>query len=259
MEKLLHKPDEGDYAVNFNPNEILELYTPGGENRTRRDLIDPAHTVTLTFTCEHLKYAEIVKFVGDYVGRNCEPFLIDLQLYASAYTEETVILVPNSFRLVSHNALQYVLSMEVEVATAGDPYTDGSVYVDLNAVTNAGPLPSVGVTVSGLNPLDYYEITLPLGLTFTGWSAWPSDDSTGPGHPLGPGFMWGNGFLVQGSLPVGVGNWTFGSSDGYADGETARAAFGSQMINGFSQYIFWISDINPADNRGGVSIRIRKL
>ncbi len=121
MEKFPHLPDEGDYGVNFNPNEWLEQQTDGGEARTRRDIIAPAHTVTLSFTCNPKKYAEIVAFVGDYVGRNCEPFLIDLQIYSNAYTEETVVLVPDSFNLVSHNALNYVVSMEVEIDPNGEP------------------------------------------------------------------------------------------------------------------------------------------
>ena len=151
------------------------------------------------------------------------------------------------------------VSAVCEVRGRGDlPMTPhpSPIIVDVDAVLNGGNY-IVGAAATGFDVSDELTLTLPPGQTFTGWSAWNSDSATGPGTPPPPGQYWGNGFIVTGMNGSSPGSaWTFGSTDGYPNGEAARAAFGSGMVTGYTAYRFWISDANPGDNRGGVSIQI---
>lgn len=123
--------------------------------------------------------------------------------------------------------------------------------------TNGGNLSSVGVVVSGLLANATYEVTMPAGLTHAGFSGYSSDGAA-PG-----GLAWSSILTVTGGPGPGVAfnhprSQQMGS-DGHATGEAARAAFGTHNITGYTEFSFWVYDDNPTDNRGGFSIRLRRV
>ena len=136
-----------------------------------------------------------------------------------------------------------------------------AIYVDVSAVANCGPSSSGGLLVTGFAVTDVLHITQPTGRIYAGYSAWPSDDSTLP--PTTPSNQkWGNAFVVTGGPggPANIGDarsFAFGVDKGYPTGEAARAAFvGPVNVTGYTEYVFWISDGAPSDNRGGASLAI---
>lgn len=135
--------------------------------------------------------------------------------------------------------------------------------VDLNGASNSGPTSAVGILLTGFTASAVYRITQPLGRLYAGYSPWPSDGSALP--PTTPSDQkWGNAFCVTGGpgAPVGNGDarsFYFGLDRGFPDGETARAAFAAVQITGYTEYVFWVPDGSPSDNRGGISLLIERL
>ena len=177
-----------------------------------------------------------------------------------AASNNLIALLSSSNRFVMYEVYTITLTDGTTLTWRnGDPLFASGQFnfqiVDLDAKINGGTSQAVGVTVSGLDASATYSVTLPAGLTHTGWSAWSSDSATGPGTPPPPGQYWGNGFVVNG----GASGWSFGYVDGYPNGEAARAAFTGGTVAGHTSYTFWISDTNPSDNRGGLSILLSRL
>lgn len=133
------------------------------------------------------------------------------------------------------------------------------VIVDLAAGSNDGATSAVGVTLSGLNASETYRLSLPAGQTHSGWSAWPSDDDP---RLHNPAIIWGNLLTVTKGPGPAVGpsdprTSQFGSITGWPNGEAARAAFAPVTITGATEYTFWLADLAPGDDRGGLSILVR--
>lgn len=145
-----------------------------------------------------------------------------------------------------------VIQDSVDTATValGAPF---STIVNIDAISNAALSSSVGVKVSGLDPNAIYLLDMPVGAgRFTGWSFVSNDYES---HVASPPNAWGNLFQVTRDDSSTA---SFGVVQGYPDGPSAQAAFAGGSVTGSTSYTFWISDIRPADNRGGLSIRITK-
>lgn len=135
--------------------------------------------------------------------------------------------------------------------------------IDVSAVSNSGATSANGFVQTGFDPTATYLVTRPAGRLYDGYSAWPTNNSALP--PTTPSNeKWGNLLVVTGGPGVAVGitdprSFEFGVDRGFPDGETARAAFVPGTVTGYSEYAFWISDPNPADNRGGASPRVERI
>ena len=138
-----------------------------------------------------------------------------------------------------------------------DNYISVSSMHNHAAVGIGGLNSSVGFVVSGLLANATYELTLPPGQSYVAFSGYPSDGSA-PG-----GLAWSSIITITGGPGPGV---SFNDprsqqvgSDGHATAEAARAAFGAPTITGYTEYSFWIYDNQPGDNRGGISLRLRRI
>ncbi len=133
--------------------------------------------------------------------------------------------------------------------------------VNLSAVgsANVGNTSAVGVVVGGFDPGRVVNISL-RSTPNLGWSAWPAD--SGPGIPTHP---WSNSLVVtQGdtSVPVGAGDarsFNFGSANVYASAQEAFDAFPGGSVTGASTYTLWLYDPAPADDRGGLTVRLSEV
>jgi hypothetical protein len=117
--------------------------------------------------------------------------------------------------------------------------------VELVAPGNSGSTQAVGVSVSGFDPAQTYRATL-LQPPRQAWSAFPTDGSNG-------GLTWNCIYRINTTV------FSPAPAPNYATAALAFAAssdFIARVI-GSSTYVFWMSDPNPSDNRGGLTIRIR--
>lgn len=133
--------------------------------------------------------------------------------------------------------------------------------VDLNARVHAGANSAVGVLLSGLYPDRQYVLTQPAGGVYTAYSYFATD-----GEAVVPGQIWANGLVATGgpgasapytdprSLIVGSG----AEDPQWATASAARAAFGSHVITGYTEFRLWIYDSLVPDNRGGLSLYIEE-
>lgn len=141
----------------------------------------------------------------------------------------------------------YIVNNNEDITAVLEP--QGSpVYVDISAPLNCGISQAVGVTVTGLDPLTEYDVTLPPGRTHTAWSGYPS----GPQWHSQLTYIGNDG----GGVMTGIGPAVFD----HVTAEAARIAFPSgNTITGHSSYTFWMHDNNPSDNRGGLSVCLSPL
>lgn len=125
------------------------------------------------------------------------------------------------------------------------------------------PLPGKGATISGtsgylidgVSPNDLLLLTMPDGLTYRAWSAWPTDDATAPPPPA-PGYVWFASFRVTSEAGTDAFNTT-----AYTSEDAAFEAGRDNMpvhLSGSTWYRIWLYDPNPPDNRGGLSIRVHR-
>jgi hypothetical protein len=125
-----------------------------------------------------------------------------------------------------------------------------------NAATSPAGAAAVGILISGYDPSQTIQVTLPPGQLYTAYSVW--------GGPAHTGFHTGSGnrfnvipdgdtgaMFAVGTNPPGA-DGTFGW-DGY---EAARAGFGVQTFTGASSYLLYLDDTPITDNSGGLSIHI---
>lgn len=145
------------------------------------------------------------------------------------------------------------------------PIRVGEVFISDLAfpATSAGTASGyAGVVLQGgFTASDVLIIDKPAGLTYQGWSRWSSDtDSRAAGLP------WSNDFVVTDADGNDVRYW-FGEveDDGdvterYATAAEAEAAYSGRYIalTGSAKYTLWLDDTPPADNRGGLSVRVYK-
>jgi hypothetical protein len=153
-----------------------------------------------------------------------------------------------------------IVSASVEIIpSSAISYSTVGIY-DISATTDvsttaAGGL-SVGVLVSGFDPLNHARFTLPSGQTFEGWRSATS-----------PAIVYQNAFdaiLDEDSArsfrvsDAGTSTSSTLHVAGYATPTAARESFGSQTLTGASTYRLYILDSPTADNALGVSVRVER-
>lgn len=101
---------------------------------------------------------------------------------------------------------------------------------------------SAGVTINdGFTEHDVLVVEKPKGLTYKAWSRWSSSDK------------WEN------SIAVTANEKTKNYWDGVFATQDDAEHYASNLyftLSGSDSYRFWINDIPPTDNRGGVSLRV---
>ncbi len=118
--------------------------------------------------------------------------------------------------------------------------------IELVAPANCGSSQTVGITVGGFSAALTYRMTL-LQTPRQAWSGFGSDSNNG-------GNTWLCYWRVNTTIfqPVITPNYFPTAAAAYA----ASAPFVGRITNA-STYTFWLEDNNPADNRGGLTIKIR--
>jgi len=107
---------------------------------------------------------------------------------------------------------------------------------------------SAGITIdSGFTAKDVLVVDKPKGLTYKAWSGWPRDHATEP--------SWLNEISV--TSVSGVKKFWSGHFYTAEDAED-YASNNYFTLTGSDFYRFWIDDIPPTDNRGGMSLRVYK-
>ncbi|MFN4106896.1 MAG: hypothetical protein ACK4GF_13045 [Acinetobacter johnsonii] len=110
---------------------------------------------------------------------------------------------------------------------------------------------SAGVTITGgFTATDVLVVEKPKGLTYKAWSQWSTDSD-----PSARGLPWENTICVTSSgVTQKFWNQRFKTQIEAED----FAAHHYFKLSGSDEYRFWIDDIPPTDNRGGVSLRVYK-
>ena len=106
-----------------------------------------------------------------------------------------------------------------------------------------------GITYA-LSPLDILIIEQTTGLTYEAVSRWSTD-----GNPLAGGLPWGCGFDVKTEDSV-ITSYRATMYTTAAAANAAAVAAGPVSISGHSSYTIFIPDVNPPDNRGGLSLKV---
>lgn len=116
---------------------------------------------------------------------------------------------------------------------------------------------------SGFTADDILVIDKPAGLTYQGWSYWSSD-----ANPLAGGRPWTNAFWVTDGSGTTTQHWggdtivdeSVPVDERYSSAAAAESAMVTRNVylSGSTYYRVWLFDTPPGDNRGGLSVRIRK-
>lgn len=112
-------------------------------------------------------------------------------------------------------------------------------------------------TISGLDPLDVLQISVPGGGAYTAWSRWASDGFNG-------GLTWGNGVWITDDDDVTTAyldtypatTWYFATPE---EAAAAAAAAPPMELTGSATYRLHFNDWVVNLNRGGLSLRVVKL
>lgn len=108
---------------------------------------------------------------------------------------------------------------------------------------------SAGVTIKdGFTEHDVLVIEKPKGLTYKAWSRWSSDSMIPVGRK-----PWENSITVT----ANGSSKTYWEQEFLTQNEAEEYAANLYFtLSGSDSYRFWINDIPPTDNRGGVSLRV---
>lgn len=108
---------------------------------------------------------------------------------------------------------------------------------------------SAGVTINdGFTEHDVLVVEKPKGLTYKAWSRWSSDSMIPVGRK-----PWENSITVT----ANGSSKTYWEQEFLTQNEAEEYAANLYFtLSGSDSYRFWIDDIPPTDNRGGVSLRV---
>ncbi len=131
-----------------------------------------------------------------------------------------------------------------------------TINLDQASYTYTTPEVATGYQLSGFNPGDILLMDWPAGLTYSAWSSWPNDTDNG-------GMTWRTRFLVKKADNSWEYHFNLGDAQQYFSTQAAAAAAAqanpAESISGSTSYRFSMIDVDPASNRGGLSLRIRKI
>lgn len=144
---------------------------------------------------------------------------------------------------VRHDGVQQWYKEKADIIAIPEKILIDDLKFPANLATTDG---SAGITIdSGFTAKDVLVVEKAKGLTYKAWSGWPRDHATEP--------SWLNEISV--TSVSGVKKFWSGHFYTAEDAED-YASNNYFTLTGSDFYRFWIDDIPPTDNRGGVSLRV---
>lgn len=119
----------------------------------------------------------------------------------------------------------------------------------LSATSNAGTTSAVGILVGSLDATDVVYIDKPTDAASLAWS--PYNVDAGNAQP------WRNDFRITSSLGS-VSYWENTLAATAADSHAIAVSNGTIEISGVNSFTLWIYDTPVNDNRGGITLRVRR-
>ena len=147
---------------------------------------------------------------------------------------------------VRHDGIQQWYKEKADIIAIPEKVLIDDLKFAANLATTDG---SAGITInSGFTSNDILVVEKPKGLAYKAWSNWSSDT-----NPDAGGKPWTN------KISVTAGDKTTEFWDEYFQTANEAEDYASNLyftLTGSDSYKFWINDIPPTDNRGGVSLRV---
>lgn len=124
LDKLMIPPDENGYSITENSGGLIEVVLDGGSPRTRLDELDGSRTITLQWSGRPQRWKTVNDFFRKNMGRNYEPFLLDLIIATAEYQEYTCNLIPDSIKTSTPEGIAWIIQAQLEVQSDDDELTD---------------------------------------------------------------------------------------------------------------------------------------
>ena len=144
---------------------------------------------------------------------------------------------------VRHDGIEQWYKEKADIIAIPEKVLIDDLKFPANLATTDG---TAGITLSGgFTEKDVLVVEKPKGLTYKAWSNWETD--------IPSGNSWSNEITVTSNEVVSK-FW-----EGYFETEDEAEVYASNLyftLTGSDSYKFWINDIPPTDNRGGVSLRV---
>lgn len=123
MEKLSIPPDFASYSV---VDSTAPLYQPldGGRGRQRGDMLDGTRFATVQWSGGRKMFNYLRDFYEAFVGRNGEPFLIDLISATSQLVEYTCLGFVSFKKIASQDGISFKVQAQLEIV----PNTEDSFW-----------------------------------------------------------------------------------------------------------------------------------
>lgn len=113
MKKLSLIPDQENYSIQDGVTAIYAKLE-GGAGRLRKDYLHAPAIVTMQWTCDEVEFDYLRTFYRT-TSEGTEPFLMDLILHGSDFTEHECRIVPKTFKTSSVKAKTYRVQAQLEV------------------------------------------------------------------------------------------------------------------------------------------------
>ncbi|WP_426978730.1 phage tail protein [Acinetobacter johnsonii] len=149
---------------------------------------------------------------------------------------------------VRHDGIQQWYKEKADIIAIPEKVLIDDLKFAANLATTDG---SAGITInSGFTSNDILVVEKPKGLTYKAWSEWNRDNDPALHEPGKP---WCNRVAVttDSSFNEYWDKW-FSTPDEAEEYASSRYF----TLTGSSSYKFWVNDIPPTDNRGGISLRV---
>jgi hypothetical protein len=165
--KLELVPDESGYSYS-DSSDYIQIPLDGGLPRTRKDILDGARFINVTWIVDADWYQYLRQFVAANLLNDSEDFEIDLFLDSPDLTTHLVSFVPDSLKLISQQGLQYTVSATLEALA-------DVLVMDEDGEGDDGDDGNAGVGTGGAG---YYPPSASGGVSYTLWDRWHFEEST---------------------------------------------------------------------------------
>lgn len=147
---------------------------------------------------------------------------------------------------VRHDGVEQWYKEKADIIAIPEKILIDDLKFPANLATTDG---SAGVTINdGFTEHDVLVVEKPKGLTYKAWSRWSSDSMIPVGRK-----PWENSITVT----ANGSSKTYWEQEFLTQNEAEEYAANLYFtLSGSDSYRFWINDIPPTDNRGGVSLRV---